>query len=42
MEKKFELPEAIIIDFEDEDIITTSGPGRAFGATGDEWQDTDL
>ncbi len=43
MEKKFERPEAIIVVFnEEDDIITTSGTGLRFGATGDEWQDTDL
>ena len=42
MEKEFELPEAIIIDFTNDDIITSSGPGRAYGANGDEWQDFTL
>ena len=40
MEKKFEIPEAIIIDFgEEEDIITASSFGMRYGTTGDEWRD---
>ena len=35
--KKFENPEAIIIQFNDEDIIVTSGPGEGPGQPGDEW-----
>lgn len=41
MEKKFEIPEAIIIDFEEEDIITASRMGLRWGANGDEWQNGD-
>ena len=41
MEKKFEIPEAIIIDFENDDIITGSGPGYRWGLNGDEWQNGD-
>lgn len=43
MEKKFEIPEAIIIDFgEEEDIITDSSFCTPYGATGDEWRDDTL
>ena len=43
MEKKFEKPELIIILFnEEDDIITTSGLGRAYGYNGDEYQDLDI
>ena len=31
MEKKFEIPELIIIDFVEEDIITESKPGDSNG-----------
>lgn len=42
MEKKrFAIPEAIIVAFNDEDIIVTSGPGGLFGEGGDEAQDPD-
>lgn len=37
--KKFEMPEAIVVAFADEDIILTSGPGDQYGQPGDEWQD---
>ena len=39
--KKFELPEAIIVAFDNEDIIFTSGPGWNFGLDEDDWQDDD-
>lgn len=35
--KKFECPEAIIVDFNDEDIILTSGPGAGMGQGYDDW-----
>lgn len=40
MEKKYETPELTIILFTEEDIITTSGEGQGFGASGDDWSDT--
>ena len=39
MKKVFEKPEAIIISFNEEDIITDSGFGQRYGANGDEWED---
>ena len=42
MEKKFECPEAIIVLFNEEDIITESSFGLRYGANGDEWKDLDL
>ena len=40
MKNKFELPELIIVWFEDEDIITSSGPEDETGETGNEWWGT--
>lgn len=39
MKKKFLIPEAIVISFENEDIITDSdvGPQDEYGDTGTEW-----
>ena len=37
--KRFECPEATIVEFKDEDIIVTSGPGNGWGEPGDEYQD---
>lgn len=43
MKKTFEIPELIIILFnEEDDIITTSALGRAYGYNGDEYQDMDI
>ena len=40
MEKKlFELPEAIIISFNSDDIILTSDTGWNFGLDEDDWTD---
>ena len=41
MEKKFNKPELIVVQFDKEDIITTSGYGRGFGQTGDFWYDAE-
>lgn len=41
MEKKFNKPELIVVQFDKEDIITTSRYGRGFGQTGDFWYDTE-
>ena len=41
MEKKFEIPELVIILFTNEDIIISSGPGFPFGYNGDEYKDED-
>lgn len=41
MEKKFVVPELVIILFNNEDIITSSGPGNPFGYGGDEYKDED-
>lgn len=35
--KNFEQPEAIIIEFNNEDIIFTSGTGEAPGQSYDDW-----
>ena len=35
--KAFEYPEAIIIEFNDEDVIATSGPGEGPGQPTDDW-----
>ena len=35
--KKFENPEAIIVEFYNEDIILASGPGDPFGKEGDDF-----
>ena len=40
--KKFEIPELIIISFDKEDIITESGPGARFGVNGDEWNPDEI
>ena len=37
--KKYEIPTLTIVLFEDEDIITSSGPGGLFGLNGDDWTD---
>ena len=40
MEKKnnrFECPEAIIVEFNNDDVIMASGPGGDLGLPGDEW-----
>ena len=42
MEKKFIIPEAIIVELTNNDIVTSSGPGQAYGANGDEWQDEEM
>ena len=39
MEKKFNKPELTVVQFDKEDIITTSGYGRGFGQLGDFWGD---
>ena len=42
MEKKrFLIPEAIIVKFNDEDIIVTSGEGWDFGLGEDDWEDNE-
>ena len=41
MEKKFNKPELIVVQFDKEDIITTSGYGRGFGQAGDFWYDAE-
>lgn len=38
-EKRFLIPEAIIVGFNDEDIIVTSSEGWDFGLGEDDWQD---
>ena len=38
-EKRFLIPEAIIVRFSDEDIIVTSGEGWDFGLGEDDWYD---
>ena len=38
-EKRFLIPEAIIVNFNNEDIIVTSGEGWDFGLGEDDWQD---
>ena len=35
--KKFENPEAVIVEFIDNDIIMTSGPGGTPGQDYDDW-----
>ena len=37
MEKKFVIPEALLVLFGQEDIITESGTGGEYGDPGDEW-----
>ena len=38
-DKRFLIPEAIIVRFNDGDIIVTSGEGWDFGLGEDDWQD---
>lgn len=38
-QKTFIIPEALIIRFDDEDIIVTSGEGWNFGLDDDDWYD---
>lgn len=40
MEKKrFLIPEALVVEFNDDDIIVTSGEGWNFGLDEDDWED---
>lgn len=39
MKKEFEAPKLTIILFGENDIITESFFGQAYGANGDEWED---
>ena len=41
MKKKYEKPELIVINFENDDIIaeSTAGTGALYGQTGDDFQD---
>ena len=38
-EKRFLIPEALIVRFNNDDIIVTSGEGWNFGLDEDDWQD---
>lgn len=40
MKKEFIIPEALIVEFLDEDIIVTSGPGTGPGQEDDDWNKT--
>ena len=40
MKKKFAIPEAIIIELDDIETITVSGPDDEYGDSGTEWWGT--